>query len=81
MPRSSPGLNCGSRGNLPVTKSGLKLSQRGVLVTLFGPDPYSDRTLLRVWEQAGKAPLPALKTPETSIEATASTTASTADPS
>ena len=44
----------GPRGNLPVTKAGLKLSQRGVLVTLFGPDPYSDRTLLRVWEQAGK---------------------------
>ena len=45
----------GARGKLPVTKTGLKLSQRGVLVTLFGPDPYSDRTLLRVWEQAGKA--------------------------
>jgi hypothetical protein len=22
-----------------------------VLVTLFGPDPYSDKALLRVWEQ------------------------------
>ena len=44
----------GARGKLPVTKTGLKLSQRGVLVTLFGPDPYSDHTLLRVWEQAGK---------------------------
>jgi hypothetical protein len=38
---------------LPVLKTGLKLSRRGVLVTLFGPDPYSDKTLLRVWEQAG----------------------------
>ena len=44
----------GPRGKLPVTNTGLKLSQRGVLVTLFGPDPYSDRTLLHVWEQAGK---------------------------
>ena len=43
----------GPRGKLPVLKTGLKLSRRGVLVTLFGPDPYSDKTLLRVWEQAG----------------------------
>lgn len=45
----------GARGKLPVTKSGLKLSRRGVLVTLFGPDPYSHKTLLRVWEQAGQS--------------------------
>lgn len=44
-----------SRGKLPVTQAGLKLSRRGVLVTLFGPDPYSKKTLLRVWEQAGKS--------------------------
>ena len=42
-------------GKLPVEKTGLKLSRRGVLVTLFGPDPYSDKTLLRVWEQAGNS--------------------------
>jgi hypothetical protein len=45
----------GPCGKLPVTKTGLSLSRRGVLVTNFGPDPYSDRTLLRVWEQAGKS--------------------------
>ena len=44
-----------SRGKLPVTRAGLKLSRRGVLVTLFGPDPYSDKTLLRLWEQAGNS--------------------------
>jgi hypothetical protein len=43
----------GPRGKLPVTKTGLSLSRRGVLVTDFGPDPYSNRTLLRVWEQSG----------------------------
>jgi hypothetical protein len=43
----------GPRGKLPVTKTGLSLSCRGVLVTHFGPDPYSERTLLRVWELAG----------------------------
>ena len=42
-------------GKLPVTKTGLKLSRRGVQVTNFGPDPYSDKTLLRVWEQAGNS--------------------------
>ncbi len=43
----------GPRGKLPATASGLALSRRGVLVTNFGPDPYGDGTLLRVWEQAG----------------------------
>jgi hypothetical protein len=41
------------KGKLPWSKIGLSLSRPGVLVTHFGPDPYSDRTLLRVWEQAG----------------------------
>ncbi len=45
----------GPRGKLPVIKTGLSLSRRGVLVTHFGPDPYSERTLLRVWEQAGQS--------------------------
>jgi len=45
----------GPRGQLPVEGTGLKLSRRGVLVTLFGPDSYSDKTLLRVWEQAGNS--------------------------
>lgn len=45
----------GRHGKLPVVKTGLKFSRRGVLVTLFGPDPYSDKTLLRVWEQAGNS--------------------------
>jgi hypothetical protein len=43
----------GEGGKLPAKKSGLKVSRQGVLVTLFGPDAYSDQTLLRVWEQAG----------------------------
>ena len=45
----------GPAGKLPVSKNGLKLSRKGVLVTLFGPDPYSDKTLVRVWEQAGRS--------------------------
>jgi hypothetical protein len=53
----------GPRGKLPVAKTGLKLSRRGVLVTNFGPDPYSDRTLLRVWEQAGNSDSVTVKLP------------------
>jgi hypothetical protein len=45
----------GAGGKLPVARAGLSLSRRGVLVTHFGPDPYGERTLLRVWEQAGQA--------------------------
>jgi hypothetical protein len=40
-------------GKLPAEATGLALSRRGVLVTNYGPDPYSDKTLLRVWEVAG----------------------------
>jgi len=43
----------GPRGKQPTTKDGLQLSRRGVQVTNFGSDCYSDKTLLRVWEQAG----------------------------
>lgn len=43
----------GAAGKLPAESSGLELSRRGVLVTSFGADPYSDKTLLRLWEAAG----------------------------
>ena len=43
----------GMGGKLPATSSGLELSRRGVLVTTFGADPYSNKTLLRLWEAAG----------------------------
>lgn len=45
----------GPGGKLPAENSGLSLSRRGVLVTAFGPDPYSDKTVLRLWEQAGES--------------------------
>jgi hypothetical protein len=43
----------GMGGKLPAEARGLELSRRGVLVTSFGADPYSDKMLLRVWEVAG----------------------------
>jgi hypothetical protein len=43
----------GPGGKLPAESSGLELSRCGVLVTSFGADPYSNKTLLRVWEVAG----------------------------
>jgi len=40
---------------LPGEGTGLSLSRRGVLLTTLGPDPYSNKTLLRVWEAAGES--------------------------
>ena len=45
----------GNRGNLPVSNHGVTLSEKGILVTAFGPNPDGDGTLLRLWEQAGKS--------------------------
>jgi hypothetical protein len=45
----------GAAGELPGSATGLTLSQHGVLVTSFGPDPYSDHVLLRLWGQAGNS--------------------------
>ena len=42
-------------GPLPLSQSGLSLSRAGVLVTAFGPNPDGGGTVLRVWEQAGRA--------------------------
>jgi alpha-mannosidase len=42
-------------GKLPTESSGLELSRRGVVVTSFGDDPYSGKTLLRLWEIAGNS--------------------------
>jgi hypothetical protein len=43
----------GPGGRLPASEAGLRLSRKGVLATFFGPDPYSSKLLLRVWELAG----------------------------
>jgi hypothetical protein len=43
----------GDGGKLPVTGAGLGLSRPGTMLTFFGPDPYSDKTLVRLWELAG----------------------------
>lgn len=43
----------GAAGKLSAESGGLELSRRGVLVTSFGADPYSNKTLLRLWEAAG----------------------------
>ena len=43
----------GHGGKLPATSAGLGVSRPGTMVTFFGPDPYSDKTLVRLWELAG----------------------------
>ena len=42
-------------GNLPVSKTGIVLSRKGVLVTSFGTNPFGEGTMLRLWEQSGDA--------------------------
>jgi hypothetical protein len=59
----TPGLNArtpcwvgvadGAAGSVPVTRTGLAVSQAGVLVTAFGGNPNGAGRLLRAWEQAG----------------------------
>ena len=41
------------QGTLPVSKTGIVLSRKGVLVTSFGPNAFGDGTVLRLWEQSG----------------------------
>lgn len=53
----------GTGGKLPLASNGLELSRRGVMVTYFGADPYSDKTLLRVWEIAGNSGTLTVKLP------------------
>lgn len=42
-------------GALPVSRTGVTLSRKGVLVTSFGPNPFGEGTMIRLWEQAGDA--------------------------
>lgn len=42
-------------GKLPAVQSGISLSRKGVAVTAFGPNPDGEGTILRFWEQGGKA--------------------------
>lgn len=45
----------GKAGSLPVTQSGITLSDKGLLVSAFGPNPDGDGILLRIWEKAGRS--------------------------
>jgi alpha-mannosidase len=42
-------------GTLPASKTGVVLSRKGVLVTSFGPNPFGNGTIIRLWEQSGDA--------------------------
>lgn len=42
-------------GKLPKEQTGVSVSRQGVLVTAYGQNPDGAGTILRVWEQAGKA--------------------------
>jgi alpha-mannosidase len=42
-------------GSQPAVQTGLAISEKGVLVTAFGPNPDGSGTVLRLWEQAGRS--------------------------
>ena len=44
----------GPAGKLPLSRAGLQLSRKGVLLTAFGVNPDGDGILLRLWEQVGR---------------------------
>jgi hypothetical protein len=54
----------GAPGALPVSRSGLELSRKGVLVTAFGANPDGPGTLLRLWEEAGQSSTVKISLPE-----------------
>ncbi|HVI48250.1 MAG TPA: hypothetical protein VM802_25505 [Chitinophaga sp.] len=43
----------GEAGKMPVSKSGITTSRKGVLITAYGENPDGEGTILRLWEQAG----------------------------
>lgn len=49
------GVAEGDAGNLPLKKTGLFVSEAGVLVTAFGDNSDGEGTILRLWEQAGNS--------------------------
>jgi len=49
------GVTEGKAGKLSPQSEGVGISRPGVLLTAFGPNPYGDGTILRLWEQAGKS--------------------------
>ncbi len=60
----------GPAGDLAPSQGGIELSRKGVLLTAFGPNPDGDGTLLRIWEQAGKAGPCCVRLPESFRNAT-----------
>ncbi len=54
----------GAPGALSPAREGLALSQRGVAVAAFGPDPDGGGIVLRLWELAGTADTCRVKLPE-----------------
>jgi len=48
-------VGSGKQGKLPSVNTGLALSEKGMLVTAFGPNPDGQGTILRIWEKEGKS--------------------------
>jgi hypothetical protein len=54
----------GKAGKLPFSRQGISLSERGIVVTAFGSDPFGYGTILRLWENAGVSHIVSIVLPE-----------------
>ncbi len=48
-------VGSGTGGKLPTVHTGISLSDKGLQITAFGPNPDGEGTLLRFWEKSGKS--------------------------
>ncbi|MCC6288345.1 MAG: DUF5054 domain-containing protein [Chitinophagaceae bacterium] len=49
------GVADGEAGKLPLSKSGITVSRKGILITAYGDNPDGKGIIIRLWEQAGIA--------------------------
>ena len=45
----------GEKGNSPLSQKGLSLNRKGIIITAYGKNRDGEGTVLRLWEQSGKA--------------------------
>ena len=50
-------LTEGGGGALPVSRAGIQLSRKGIVISSFGENPFGTGIILRLWEQSGNSGL------------------------
>ncbi len=49
------GFSAGGSGDIALMQEGISISEKGMLLTGFGPNPNGKGLFFRIWEQAGKS--------------------------